>query len=112
MSETRVLLIEDQSALARTYYGFLEAEPYQVEHVDTGAKALARLSESPAAVLLDLKLPDMDGFEILEWIRAQGLDVPVIVIIAHGSMQTAIEAMRAGAADFLVKPFAAERLKP
>ena len=111
MSETRVLLIEDQSALARTYCGFLEAEPYHVEHVDTGGEALAKLSESPAAVLLDLKLPDMDGFEILEWIRGRGLDVPVIVITAHGSMQTAIEAMRAGAADFLVKPFAAERLK-
>ncbi len=111
MSQAQILLIEDQGALARTYCGFLQTEPYQVEHVDTGAKALAKLSERPAAVLLDLKLPDMDGFEILEWIRAEGLDLPVVVITAHGSMQTAIEAMRAGAADFLVKPFAAERLK-
>ncbi|MGI9510837.1 MAG: sigma-54-dependent transcriptional regulator [Geminicoccaceae bacterium] len=111
MSGATVLLVEDQSALARTYQGFLRDEPYTIKHVDSGASAFKSLEDMPEAVLLDLKLPDMNGLDILKKIREQGLTMPVIVITAHGSMQTAIEAMRAGAADYLVKPFAAERLK-
>ncbi len=106
-----VLLVEDQTALARTYQGFLRNEPYDVLHVDTGAKALDALTNEPAAILLDLKLPDADGLDILRGLRERGSNTPVVVITAHGSMQTAIEAMRAGATDFLVKPFQAERLK-
>lgn len=111
MNEARVLLVEDQSALARTYQGFLRGEPYKLDHVETGEAALQAMGEMPEAVLLDLKLPDMNGLDVLKAIRQGGLTTPVIVITAHGSMQTAIEAMRAGAADFLVKPFTAERLK-
>lgn len=106
-----ILLVEDQTALARTYQGFLRQEPYDLIHVDTGTKALEALDDDLAAVLLDLKLPDADGLDILRALRERGLTMPVIVITAHGSMQTAIEAMRAGATDFLVKPFQAERLK-
>jgi len=111
MSETTILLVEDQSALARTYQGFLRNEPFIIEHVDNGTAALQALSNMPNAVLLDLKLPNMNGLDILKTIRDRGLTMPVVVITAHGSMQTAIDAMRAGAADFLVKPFTAERLK-
>lgn len=111
MSENTILLVEDQSALARTYRGFLRSEAYEIKHVENGAAALEALDGRPQAVLLDLKLPDMNGLEILEIIGDRGLNLPVIVITAHGSMQTAIDAMRAGAADFLVKPFTADRLK-
>ncbi|MDH3662921.1 MAG: sigma-54 dependent transcriptional regulator [Alphaproteobacteria bacterium] len=111
MSMATILLVEDQSALARTYQGFLRNEPYRIEHVENGAAALQALENNPSALLLDLKLPDMNGLEILKAIRENGLTMPVIVVTAHGSMQTAIDAMRAGAADFLVKPFTAERLK-
>lgn len=111
MSATKILLVEDQSALARTYQGFLRDEPYDVQHVDNGATALQALEDIPGAILLDLKLPDMNGFDILKVIGERGLTMPVVVITAHGSMQTAVDAMRAGAADFLVKPFTAERLK-
>ena len=106
-----ILLVEDQTALARTYQGFLRQEAYEIHHVDTGKQALEALDDQPAAVLLDLKLPDADGLDILRTIRERGLTMPVVVITAHGSMQTAIDAMRAGATDFLVKPFQAERLK-
>ncbi len=109
--EAHILLVEDQEALARTYQGFLRKEPYRLRHVATGKEALRALDDSPAAVILDLKLPDMNGIDLLGVIREKGIAVPVIVITAHGSMQTAIDAMRAGAADFLVKPFSAERLK-
>ncbi|MEZ5933303.1 MAG: sigma-54 dependent transcriptional regulator [Alphaproteobacteria bacterium] len=111
MKTTTILLVEDQSALARTYQGFLRNEPYQMVHVETGAAALQALSGTPNAILLDLKLPDMNGLDVLRTIGEQELAIPVIVITAHGSMQTAIDCMRAGAADFLVKPFTAERLK-
>jgi DNA-binding NtrC family response regulator len=111
MRDAQLLLVEDQSALARTYQGFLRREPYAIRHVETGAAALQAIDDAPDAILLDLKLPDMNGLDILKEIRGRGQATPVIVITAHGSMQTAIEAMRAGAADFLVKPFPAERLK-
>jgi DNA-binding NtrC family response regulator len=107
-----ILLVEDTPALARTYQGFLRDGPYVVRHVETGEAALAAIeAEAPEAILLDLKLPDMDGMEILTRLRAEDLGSPIIIITAHGSMNTAIEAMRAGASDFLVKPFSAERLK-
>ncbi|MGI9436418.1 MAG: sigma-54-dependent transcriptional regulator [Geminicoccaceae bacterium] len=111
MTTPEILLVEDQTALARTYQGFLRQEPYSLRHVETGADALRALDDKPAAILLDLKLPDADGLDILRHIRERGLIMPVVVITAHGSMQTAIDAMRAGATDFLVKPFQAERLK-
>lgn len=111
MSRSKVLLVEDQSALARTYQGFLRDEPIDVMHVESGEAALKALEDLPDAVLLDLKLPDMNGLEILKIVGERGLAIPVVVITAHGSMQTAIDSMRAGAADFLVKPFSAERLK-
>ncbi len=111
MTVADILLVEDQTALARTYQGFLRHEPYELRHVETGKEALLALEDSPAAILLDLKLPDADGLDILRTIRERGLTMPVVVITAHGSMQTAIDAMRAGATDFLVKPFQAERLK-
>ncbi len=107
-----VLLVEDTPALARTYQGFLRGGPYSVRHVETGRDAFGAIAEkTPAVILLDLKLPDMDGLEVLKQVKVEGVPSPIIVITAHGSMSTAIEAMRAGASDFLVKPFSAERLK-
>ena len=107
-----LLLVEDTPALARTYQGFLMDEPYDVQHVETGREALAALNKSlPDAVILDLKLPDMDGMDILKEITTRGLPCPVVVITAHGSISTAVDAIRGGATDFLVKPFNGERLK-
>lgn len=111
-AQRKILLVEDTPALARTYCGYLRHEPVEVTHVETGADALAALRDAPPdAVLLDLRLPDMDGMDILREISAQKSGLPVIVITAHGSINTAVDAMQAGAADFLVKPFNAERLK-
>ena len=109
---SKILLVEDTPALARTYCGYLRNEPVEINHVETGQAALDALRrEVPDAMLLDLKLPDMDGLDILRTLSADLQACPVIVITAHGSVNTAVEAMQAGAADFLVKPFNAERLK-
>ena len=106
-----VLMVEDTPALARTYLGFLRDEPYAVEHVETGAAAKARLEAGGIdLVLLDLRLPDIHGLEVLAWMRAQAMGQPVVVITAEGSVKVAVEAMRAGAADFLMKPFPEDRL--
>ncbi len=108
----RILLVEDTPALARTYEGFLRREPYDVQHVATGGAALAALSEAPPdALLLDLRLPDIDGMQVLTEFRARDPATPVIVVTAHGSLEAAVAAMRAGASDFLAKPIAAERLR-
>jgi len=110
-SRHRVLLVEDTTSLARVYTEYLRKEPYEVAQVETGAAALAEIeARMPDAILLDLALPDMNGLEILKRVRSQQLPVAVVVITAHGSIATAVEAMRAGAYDFLVKPFSADRL--
>jgi len=107
----RVLLVEDTPALARTYLGFMRDEPYTVEHVESGGDAKKKLTEDEIdLVLLDLRLPDISGQEVLGWMRDQGIMIPVIVITAQGSVGVAVDAMRAGAADFLMKPFAEDRL--
>ena len=107
----RILLVEDSPSLARVYANFLRDEPYETVVVATGGEALAELeARPPDGLLLDLKLPDMDGMEILEQVGAGGLNCAVVVITAHGSINVAVNAMRAGAIDFLVKPFTGERL--
>ena len=111
LEDARVMLVEDTPALARTYLGFLRDEPYSVEHVETGGAAKERLIAGGIdLVLLDLRLPDISGQEVLGWMRDQGISLPVIVITAQGSVGVAVDAMRAGAVDFLMKPFAEERL--
>jgi DNA-binding NtrC family response regulator len=111
MSGSTILLVEDTPSLARLYNQYLEGEDLAVTAVGTGKEALKVLSaEPPDAVLLDLRLPDMDGLDILKEIQSRELPCEVVVITAHGSINVAVEAMRAGAYDFLVKPFNAERL--
>ena len=106
-----LLLVEDNPAVARVYLEYLRRGPYDTLHCETGGAALAALAEKGfAAILLDIELPDMSGMEILKWIAQRRLNVAVVVITAHGSINVAVEAMREGASDFLVKPFAPERL--
>ncbi len=111
-AETKnILLIEDTVPLARVYVEYMRAESYHVSHVETGRAALEALSqEVPDAVVLDLKLPDMDGLDVLRHFRERAPDTSVVVITAHGSVNSAVDAMRQGAFDFIVKPFNAARL--
>jgi two-component system repressor protein LuxO len=107
----RVLLVEDTPPLARLYQEYLRFEEIELEAVECGQDALDAINrDEPDAILLDLRLPDMDGLEILRWIRERNLPSEVVIITAHGSVSTAVEAMRNGAYDFLVKPFSSDRL--
>ncbi len=108
---TQILIIEDDKNMAALFEEFLKDEPYKITKVTDGTNAIDALNcGSFDAVLLDLKLPDIDGFEILKHINEKSIGCSVIVITGQGSMNTAIDAMRLGARDFLVKPTDKERL--
>ncbi|MCC7274925.1 MAG: sigma-54-dependent Fis family transcriptional regulator [Alphaproteobacteria bacterium] len=114
MSDARplVLLIEDTPSLAALYVEYLRREPIRVVTVATGGEGIAAIrGHAPAAVLLDLNLPDMPGMEILKEVTTNKYGCSVIVVTAHGSINVAVEAMRHGAYDFLMKPFDPDRLK-
>jgi two-component system repressor protein LuxO len=98
--------------LAELYAGYLRDEPVDVTRVGDGAGAMAYLARRPPqALLLDLKLPDMDGMDILKHVHREQMPTSVVIITGHGSVDLAVDAMRYGAFDFLEKPFTASRLK-
>ena len=107
-----LLIVEDTPSLARTYQAHLRHEFSKITIADTGAKAIQAVeAEAPSCILLDLKLPDADGLDLLDrWIDAS-LNAPIVVITANGSMSVAVDAMRRGAVDFVVKPTTKDRLR-
>lgn len=106
-----ILLIEDTPSLARIYQDYLTHAGYTVSLCETGKESLAQFKNTPFdAVLLDLKLPDTDGMTLLRDFKALTPLCPVVMMTAHGSLNNALEAMKLGAQDFLVKPFDKERL--
>jgi two-component system repressor protein LuxO len=107
----RILLIEDNDRLAELYTEQLKASGAEVARRATGMDGLAAAKGAPPSlILLDIELPDIDGFEVLDRLSRMGSDAAVVVITAHGSVNYAVDAMRRGAADFLVKPFDGPRL--
>ncbi|HPF71425.1 MAG TPA: sigma-54 dependent transcriptional regulator [Candidatus Krumholzibacteria bacterium] len=106
-----VLIVDDETAIRETLEQILVYEGYAVRKAATGAEALAELEKrQPDAMLLDIKMPGMDGFEVLQRLKAAGHALPVIVISGHGTIETAVEAVKAGAYDFLEKPLERSRL--
>ena len=102
----RILVVDDDPHIALALRERLEARGHAVSTAATGAAAVrAILSESPDLVLLDLQLPEGDGFDVLGRIREAGVETTVVVITAHGTVERAVRAMREGAYDFLQKPF-------
>lgn len=111
MSIGRVLIIEDSPSLARTYEAQLKRDVAAIEIAENGVAGERAIGAGrPDCILLDLNLPDANGMDLLRSWRAAQITTPVVVVTANGSINTAIEAMREGATDFLVKPFGAERL--
>jgi len=109
--QPKVLIVEDTLSMALTYQRHLERAGIPVEITQTGVNAIAMLSSgSISTVLLDLQLPDMNGLEIIKAIKGKKIPVNFIVITANGSVNTAVEAMKKGAYDFLIKPVSAQRI--
>jgi DNA-binding NtrC family response regulator len=110
-TKPRLLLVEDTPSILRLYHEVLKKLDVDLFDAQTGARALEILNETiPDVVLLDVELPDTNGLDILRQIRARNLPSAVIVVTAHGSVKVAVEAMREGAYDFIIKPFPPDRL--
>ena len=111
MPKSRILVIDDEAAIRDSLKMTLEYEGYDFVSAATGQEGLALAErETPDLVVLDIKMPGMDGIEVLDRLRAMNDSLPVIVISGHGTIGTAVEATKKGAFDFIEKPFASERV--
>ena len=110
-TESNVLIIEDTLSMALMYKQYLKKAGISAEICQTGSQALKELRKGEVTTaLLDLQLPDMNGLDIIKQMDGTEHNVTFIVTTANGSVNTAVDAMRAGAYDFLIKPFPAEKL--
>ncbi|OIQ26295.1 sigma-54 dependent transcriptional regulator [uncultured Vibrio sp.] len=108
----KVLLVEDSTSLAVLYKQYVKDEPYDLFHVETGREAIAFIERNvPQLIILDLKLPDMSGEDILDWISENQIPTSAVIATAHGSVDIAVGLIQKGAKDFLEKPIKADRLK-
>jgi DNA-binding NtrC family response regulator len=105
----RILVVEDEDKLRRVVELQLQSAGFDVDQAGSAEEGL-RLADRADLVLTDLRLPGMDGLELLGLLRRQNSQVPVIVMTAYGTVESAVEAMKAGAVDFLMKPFSLDHL--
>src|SRR5713101_4997132 len=106
MPKSRILVIDDEAAIRDSLRMTLEYAGYEFLGAATGQEGLALAErESPDVVLLDIKMPGMDGMDVLTRLRSMNEATPVVMISGHGTTSTAVEAIKRGAADFLDKPF-------
>jgi len=111
MPKARILVVDDEAAIRDSLKMTLEYEGYEFLGAATGQEALALIErEGPDLVLLDVKMPGMDGLEVLDRVRAMNDALPVVVVSGHGTISTAVEATKKGAFDFIEKPFASDRV--
>lgn len=111
MSE-RVLIVDDEKNMRWVLGQALESAGFEVSAAADGKEALASIAEqAPDIVVLDHRMPAPDGMEVLRRVRADGAQFPIIMLTAHGNVQTAVEAMKAGATEYLTKPFDLEELR-
>ena len=108
----RVLVVDDEPDMAESVRVFLEREGYQVVVATEGSRALdLAAADRPDIAVTDLRMPGLDGLQFMDGLRARQIDVPVIVLTGYASVDSAVEAMKRGAADYLAKPFAPEELR-
>jgi len=106
MNEFTILVVDDEPGIIAMLSGLLKDEGYAVVTADSGREALNQVKQTRVdLVMLDLRLPDLDGLEVLKRIRSDDVNLPVIMMSAHGTIPTAVEATKLGAYDFIEKPF-------
>src|SRR5258708_1556983 len=109
MTQKRILIVDDEENIGRSLRLILEREGYGVKICVSVAEAKA-FPQRPDAYLVDVRLPDGTGIELLRWLKMNDAETPVVMISGHGTIADAVEATRAGAFDFLEKPLGRERV--
>ncbi len=101
----KILIVDDEKAIRRTLKEILEYEKYDIEEAEDGEIGLEKIEKNNYdVVILDIKMPKKDGLEVLTEMQQKGIDTPVIVLSGHGNIETAVEAVKKGAFDYIPKP--------
>ena len=109
--DVNILVVDDEEIVRESLCSWLKEDGYQAESVEDGFKALDIIKKKPWNVLfVDLKMPGMDGLEVMRRAKALQPEVPIVIITAYATVNTAVEAMKEGAYDYLVKPFNPEEI--
>jgi DNA-binding NtrC family response regulator len=104
-SDGHILIVDDEASLRQTLARILQRAGFEVTTSFNGGEALSLLSQHPFdLVYLDIRMPDMNGLEVLQMIHAKSPDLPVILLTAQPDLNSAVEALRRGAMDYLLKP--------
>jgi two-component system phosphate regulon response regulator PhoB len=107
----KVLIVEDDETIAQGMARHLDAAGFDASWVGNGDQGLARLRyEKPDACVLDLMLPGLDGWKLIETVRSEGIATPIVVVSARGTEHDRVHALEIGADDYLVKPFSMKEL--
>ena len=105
-TETTIYLVDDEEAIRRSVGFMLRSAGYRIEAFVSGVEFLKKARDlEPGCVLLDIRMPGMDGLEVQQTLSDQGIALPIIIMTGHGDITTAVRAMKAGAVDFIEKPF-------
>ena len=111
MRKTKILIVDDEEAIREVVSTLLEALGYECASVSNGLRAQEFLSKHPIdMVLSDMVMPEMDGLTLVDWLRKAHPDIPVIMVTAMHDLSTALEAIRRGAYDYILKPFEKDQL--
>lgn len=109
---SKILIVDDEPNVRLVFHTTLESAGYDVTEALDGASGLEALEGNPVdLVFLDLRMPGMDGLEMLRRLRDAGDNTPVVIVTAHGDVPNAVQAMKLGAIDFLAKPLSPEALR-
>ncbi len=112
MKSRRVLVVDDEPKMQRVLEILLKRKGHDVICVGSGEQALVELQSSPVDLIIsDLRMPGMSGIDLLKAVRAMASDVPVIILTAFGTVETAVEAMKVGACEYIVRPFDVDALE-
>lgn len=107
----KILIIDDERAIRRALREILEFEDFQVDEAENGVEGLEKAKNTLYDIIFcDIKMPQMDGMEVLDALTAQKIETPVIMISGHGTIETAVDAIKKGAFDFIEKPLDLNRI--
>eukprot|EP00353_Schmidingerella_taraikaensis_P014415 CAMPEP_0185594578 /NCGR_PEP_ID=MMETSP0434-20130131/75494_1 /TAXON_ID=626734 ORGANISM="Favella taraikaensis, Strain Fe Narragansett Bay" /NCGR_SAMPLE_ID=MMETSP0434 /ASSEMBLY_ACC=CAM_ASM_000379 /LENGTH=128 /DNA_ID=CAMNT_0028222035 /DNA_START=24 /DNA_END=406 /DNA_ORIENTATION=- len=107
----KILVVDDERAIRRALREILEFEEFEVDEAENGKQGLDKAkAEQYDVIFCDIKMPEMDGMEVLDGLLKAKVDAPVIMISGHGNIETAVQAIKKGAFDFIEKPLDLNRI--